>query len=330
MLTNRKISAIPICYKDEGSVREMHRLLTETLSQVTSDYEIVYVNDASPDHSLEILRELAAADPHMIVVTHSRNFGSHMAFTSGLQYCTGDAAILLDGDLQDPPSLIPQFVEKWLEGNQVVYGVRTTREEGWLIHACRKLFYRLWQRLSYIKIPVDAGDFSLIDRRVIDALNAMPERDRFLRGMRAWVGYRQTGVPYHRLPRFDGRRPPSTMIGYLWYAKSGLLSFSRVPLDIVGYMGFFFTILSSFAIILYLVMWLLLAPEQRPTGIITLYILVLFFGGVQLLSLSIVGEYIGKIFDEVKGRPKFIVSSIIKNGAEVNASALPRTEHHGV
>ena len=311
MLTNRKLSVIPTCYKDEGNVRELHRRVTEAMKEITSDYEIIYVNDGSPDGAYEILKELAAKDSHMTVITHSRNFGSHMAFSSGLKYCSGDAAILLDGDLQDPPELFGEFVKKWLEGHQVVTGTRTSREEGFVIHQCRRMFYRLWQKLSYIKIPVDAGDFSLLDRSVINALNAMPECDRFLRGMRAWVGFRQTGVPYHRKDRFDGRKPSSSLRGYIWYAKSGILSFSRAPLELLGYAGLLFTFLSLIAIIVYFVMWLTLPSSASPPGLLTLYILVLFFGGIQMLSLSIVGEYIGKIFDEVKNRPHAVIKEII-------------------
>jgi len=236
-----------------------------------------------------------------------------MAFTSGLRYCTGDAAIILDGDLQDPPALFPDMVKKWLEGNDVVYGVRTSREEGWLIHFCRKVFYRIFQKLSYIRVPVDVGDFSLMDRRVIEVLNHMPERDRFFRGLRAWVGFKQTGVPYHRLDRFDGRRAPSSLRGYIWYAKNGILSFSRAPLEFITYLGFFFTLIAFIAIAIYLAVWLIVPPEYSPPGIITIIILILFFGGVQLLSISIVGEYISKIFDEVKQRPPYIIDNILND-----------------
>lgn len=310
MLTTKKISIIPICYKDEGSVREMYKQVTDVMKGITDEYEIIYVNDCSPDGSIEILKDLAAQDKRLTIISHSRNFSSQMAFASGLQYCTGDAAIILDGDLQDPPALFPEMVKKWLEGFDVVYGVRTSREEGWLIHSCRKVFYRLFQRLSYIRMPVDAGDFSLMDRKVIDALNSMPERDRFLRGLRAWAGFKQAGVEYNRLDRFDGRRPSSSLHGYIWYAKNGIISFSRAPLEWITYLGLFFTALSFIAIVGYLVAWALLPPEFSPPGLITIYLLVLFFGGIQLLSLSVIGEYIGKIFDEVKQRPPYIIDDI--------------------
>ncbi|PIR53262.1 hypothetical protein COU76_02110 [Candidatus Peregrinibacteria bacterium CG10_big_fil_rev_8_21_14_0_10_49_10] len=313
MLTNKKISVIPICYKDEGSVREMYKLVTDVMQGITNNYEIIYVNDRSPDGAMEIFRELAKNDQHLTVITHSRNFNSQMAFTSGLRYCTGDAAIILDGDLQDPPALFPAMVQNWLEGFEVVYGVRTSREEGRLIHFCRRVFYRLLHKLSYVRIPVDVGDFSLMDRKVIDALNAMPERDRFLRGLRAWTGFRQTGVEYHRLQRFDGRRAPSSLRGYIWYAKNGIISFSRAPLEWITYLGFFFTVLSFLAIVGYFTAWIVLPPEKSPPGLITIYLLVLFFGGVQLLSLSIIGEYVGKIFDEVKKRPPYIIDDILND-----------------
>lgn len=291
----------------------MVRRVTEVMKQVTPNYEIVYVNDGSPDDSLSILRELAEKDQRITVIIHSRNFNSQMALTSGLRYCTGNAAILMDGDLQDPPELIPSFVEQWLQGNDVVYGVRKSREEGICTHVCRRLFYALFQKLSYISIPANAGDFSLLDRKVITVLNQMPERDRFIRGLRAWVGFRQIGVPYHRAARFDGKKATSSWSGYIRYAKSGLLSFSRVPLELLFYAGILFTGLASFGIAYYLAMWLFLPPSASPPGLITLYLLILFFGGVQLLSISIVGEYVGKVFDEVKQRPLFVVKEIIND-----------------
>lgn len=313
MLTEKKISIIPICYGDEGSVQEMYNRITEIMRDVTPHYEIIYVNDCSPDNARSLLKELAARDNRLTVITHARNFNSQMAFTSGLRYCTGDAAITIDGDLQDPPSLFPTFVRKWLEGYQVVYGIRVSREESRLLHLLRKIFYRTLRAFSYVHIPVDAGDFCLLDRRVIDVLNAMPERDRFFRGLRSWVGFRQVGVPYHRLGRFDGRKPYSSLCGYFWYAKNGIFSFSRVPLEFLSYVGLFFTACAFFAIVGYLVSWLLLPDEYTPSGFITLYIFALFFGGIQLLSISIVGEYVGKIFEEVKRRPPYIIDDIIND-----------------
>lgn len=313
MLTEKKISIIPICYGDEGSVQEMYNRITGIMRNVTPHYEIIYINDCSPDNALSLLKELAARDKRLTVITHSRNFNSQMAFTSGLRYCTGDAAITIDGDLQDPPSLFPAFVRKWLEGYQVVYGIRVSREERRPIHLLRKIFYRTLRAFSYVHIPVDAGDFCLLDRRVIDVLNAMPERDRFFRGLRSWVGFRQVGVPYHRLGRFDGRKPYSSLCGYFWYAKNGIFSFSRVPLEFLSYVGLFFTTCAFVAIVGYLVSWLFLPDEYTPSGFMTLYVFALFFGGIQLLSVSIVGEYVGKIFEEVKRRPPYVIDDIIND-----------------
>lgn len=324
MLTEKKISVIPIAYKDEGNVEELYRRVTEVMREVTHTYEIIYVNDGSPDQSLELLREIAARDPRVTVISHARNFGPEMAFSTGLRYCTGDAAILLDGDLQDPPELFPAFVSKWLQGYDVVYGQRTTREEGWAIETLRKLFYRLMAKMAYIKVPSDAGDFSLLDRCVVDALNTMPERERFLRGMRAWVGFKQVGVPYHRRARFDGRKASSSLRGYFKYAKQGLFSFSHVPLEILGYLGMFFTIISFLLIIGYVTAWLFLPPAYSPPGLITLYLLILFFGGVQLLSLSIIGGYIGTIFDESKKRPHAVIAEIMNDYRNWLGSPKPR------
>src|SRR5436853_5438540 len=183
----------------------MHERLTATFQKIGIDYEIIFVNDASPDNAGTVLAELAARDPHVVVINHSRNVGSQSAFTSGMKVATGDAVVLLDGDLQDPPELIKSFVERWEEGYDVVFGVRTKRQASLFLRAGYKLFYRLFRASSYVPIPVDAGDFSLIDRKVVNALNALPENNRFLRGLRAWVGFRQVGVDYNRPERMFGR-----------------------------------------------------------------------------------------------------------------------------
>src|ERR1035441_3272584 len=200
----RKLSAIIACYRDAQAVPIMHERLTAVFNKLGVDYEIIFVNDNSPDNAREVLAALAARDPRVVVINHSRNFGSQSAFTSGMRIATGDAVILLDGDLQDPPELIESFYQKWLEGYDVVYGERVQREATWFLQIAYKAFYRLFRSASYVPIPLDAGDFSLIARRVVDALNSLPENNRFMRGLRAWVGYRQTGVPYVRPERMFG------------------------------------------------------------------------------------------------------------------------------
>ena len=215
----------------------MYARLTETFRAIGVDYEIIFVNDASPDNAREVLAELAASDPRVVVVNHTRNFGSQSAFTSGLRIATGDAAILLDGDLQDPPELIAEFHEKWLEGWDVVYGVRVRRVTTLPMRIAYKLFYRLFRATAYVSVPLDAGDFSLLDRRVVDALNALPESDRFIRGLRAWVGFRQTGVPYVRPERPYGTSTNSLVRNLKW-ARRAVLSFSYAPLDLIAWLAF--------------------------------------------------------------------------------------------
>ena len=204
-----KVSAVIACYRDAPAIPQMHERLTTTFERLGVDYEIVFVNDASPDDAREVLAALAERDPRVVVVNHTRNFGSQSAFTSGMQIATGDAVVLLDGDLQDPPELIEKFYARWREGYDVVYGVRERRVTTVPMQLAYKLFYRVFRSLSYVSMPVDAGDFSLLDRRVVGALNALPESNRFLRGLRAWVGFRQIGVPYGPRGRSATRRTRS-------------------------------------------------------------------------------------------------------------------------
>ena len=312
MLTNKKLSIVVVCYRDEGNIREMHRRLSLVLPKITSDYEIIYVNDASPDNSYHILRELADKDTHLTVITHSRNFGAQAGFTSGMVQSLGDAVIIMDGDLQDPPELLEEFVNKWLEGYEVVYGIRRKREKsmGKLMELFYHLFYVTFDKLSYIRVPRDAGEFSLMDRSVVDWINSLPERDRLIRGLRAWVGFRQIGVEYVRPERFWGKSTNSLFKNLKW-AKKAIFSFSYVPLELISRIAFL-TFLFSLAAIAFYVVAYLLKPDA-PKGIPTVIVISLFLGSVQLLSLSIICEYIGRMFEEVKGRPRFIIREIIND-----------------
>jgi dolichol-phosphate mannosyltransferase len=275
------------------------------------DYEIIFVNDCSPDNAKEVLAELAGQDKQVIVINHTRNFGSQNAFTSGMEIATGDAVVLLDGDLQDPPEMIEAFHQKWLEGFDVVYGIRVKREAPLFMSFAYKGFYRLFHAMSYVNIPLDAGDFSLIDRRVVDVLNLLPENNRFMRGLRAWVGFKQTGIPYVRPERMFGHTT-NNLIKNIGWAKKAIFSFSYVPLDAITWLavatvagaallGFFQLILRIFF------------PALSPSGFTTLIILILFMGGVQLLCLAIIGSYLTHIYDEVKRRPPFVVESILNH-----------------
>jgi len=315
MLTNKKISAVVICYNDAQAVPIMYQRLTKTLKKITSDYEIVYVNDASPDNAEEVLRELAAKDPLLTVINHSRNFSSHNAFISGMTQSLGEAVAILDGDLQDPPEMIEDFVKKWLEGYKVVYGIRVKRKASKFMQMAYKLFYRLFRKLSYIKIPLNAGDFSLMDRKVVDTLITMPERDIFLRGLRAWIGFKQTGIKYVRPERMFGQTTNSLIKNIRW-AKKGIFSFSYLPLEWISYFAAIIVIVSFLAIIFYLISYFFLS--HGPKGIQTVIILILFMGGIQLLAISIIGEYLAKVFEETKQRPKYIIKSILNDHRKIN------------
>lgn len=304
-----KLSPIIACYRDAEAVPIMYQRLVDTITRLGLDYEIVFVNDGSPDNAAEVLDQLAKSDPRVVVINHTRNFGSQNAFTSGMLVATGDAVVLLDGDLQDPPELIEEFVEKWRDGFDVVYGVRVKRDATRFLQVAYKLFYRAFRAAAYVPVPLDAGDFSLIDRKVVDTLNAMPENNRFMRGMRAWVGYKQTGVPYVRPERMFGRTTNS-MIRNLAWARKAIFSYSYVPLEIITALAFV-TVLASFIGALAEIAVRILWPSAVPSGFASVIILILFLGGIQLLCLSIIGSYLAHIYDEVKQRPNFIVGSIL-------------------
>lgn len=305
--SRRKISAIVACYRDGPAIPHMYERLSKVFESLPVTGEFIFVNDASPDDAAEVLRELTARDPRVVAVHHSRNFGSQAAFTSGMQVATGDAVVLLDGDLQDPPELIPSFHAKWEEGYDVVYGVRVKREATAFLQLAYKAFYRLFRALSYVQIPVDAGDFSLMDRRVVRALLEMPERDRFLRGLRAWVGFRQVGVEYVRPERMFGVTTNNLFKNIAW-ARKGILSFSYLPLELISWLAAATTLLTGGAIFVHLLLYLTLS--EAPRGFMTLLLAVLFLGSVQLLCLSIIGDYLGRVFEEVKQRPLYVVKEI--------------------
>lgn len=309
-MKNKKISAIIACYNDAQAIPIMHNRLVKVFKKIGVNYEIIFVNDGSPDNTEDVLRKIIKKDKDVIGINHSRNFSSQMAFTSGIEIANSDAVVLLDGDLQDPPEIIEKFYKKWLQGYDVVYGVRTKREAPLYMAISYKLFYRLFHKMSYIKIPLDAGDFSLIDKKVVDVLKSFPERDRFLRGLRAWAGFKQTGVPYVRPERMFGKTTNNFLKNINWASK-GIFSFSYVPLQMVTIFTFIVFLVAFAAIILQIILRIFL-PDM-PQGTTTILISVLFIGAIQLLGISILGEYIGKIFEEVKQRPKYIVKNIIRN-----------------
>ncbi len=307
--SRRKISAVVACYRDAPAIPLMYQRLTDVLSKIDVDYEIIFVNDRSPDNTYEVLSQLAHRDRHVVVINHSRNFGSQSAFTSGMRTATGDAVVLLDGDLQDPPELIEEFYRKWLEGYRVVYGVRSRRKMTPPMELAYKAFYRLFRATSYVEMPLDAGDFSLLDRRVVDALNSLPENNRFLRGLRAWVGFSQTGVQYVRPARAFGSSTNSFFKNLGW-ARKAIVSFSYVPLDFITWLALATVGVSVLAMAIQVVLRFV-KPDLAPKGFTTLILLILFVGGIQLLCLGIIGSYLGHIYDEVKRRPTCIIESVI-------------------
>src|SRR3989338_9262792 len=309
MLTDKKISVVIVCYNDAGSVREMYRRVTEVMKQITSNYEIVYVNDKSPDNALDILRGVASKDKRVIVISHSRNFGGQAAYATGLRYATGDAVITLDGDIQDPPELFPELVKRWTEGYKVVYGIREKREEGSAIRGLfYKVFYRIFRKLSNI-MPLDASDFALIDREALDVINAMPEVDRYMRAMRAFVGFKSMGIPYTHMKRFAGRSN-FRFFSYVRFAKGLIFSFSKKPTECIFYLALLVTALSALLILFYVFSVIFISAPPWP---LTLFVAVLFLGAVQMLSLSILAEYLLRAFEETKHRPTGIIDEIIND-----------------
>lgn len=304
-----RLSAVIACYRDAQAIPLMYERLSSVFSALGVDHEIIFVNDGSPDDTQAVLKTLTAKDERVLAIEHSRNFGSQNAFLSGMELATGDAVILLDGDLQDPPEVIPALVEKWRQGNDVVYGRRAQREGSALMSMAARAFYRVFRRLSDVPMPLDAGDFSLIDRRVVEELLRLPEVDPFVRGLRAWVGFRQAGVDYVRPARAFGRST-HTRLKNLWWAKKAIFSFSFLPIEVLSYLGLILTVLSLPVLVFRLVRG---APV---TGA-----LVAFFGSLNLLAVSIVGEYLIRTFEEVKRRPKFVRRALWHRGAELSAAA---------
>lgn len=313
-----KLSAVVACYRDAPAIPQMHERLSATLQKLGVDYEIIFVNDASPDDARDVLTALAAADPKVRVVNHARNFGSQSSFTSGMRVATGNAVVLLDGDLQDPPEMIEAFFRKWKEGFDVVYGVRVKREASRFLQVAYKAFYRTFRAASYVAIPLDAGDFSLIDRRVVDVLNDLPETHRFIRGMRAWVGFKQTGVPYVRAERPFGESTNSLVRNFGW-ARRAIISFSYAPLDFITVLAICAFVLAVLLIVVQIALRIA-DPHIVPSGFTTLIVLILFMGAVQLLCLSIIGSYLAHIYEEVKRRPAYVVESTLNDPGRAGGS----------
>nr|VFK08006.1 MAG: dolichol-phosphate mannosyltransferase [Candidatus Kentron sp. LPFa]VFK25773.1 MAG: dolichol-phosphate mannosyltransferase [Candidatus Kentron sp. LPFa] len=306
------VSAVVACYKDEMAIPVMYERLVSIFNRLGLDYEIIFVNDNSPDDSTEIIRNISAWDPHVIGIVHSRNFGSQSAFRSGMEIASKEACVLLDGDLQDPPEIIENFVREWRIGADVVYGRRVKRDMPMLLEVCYRGFYRLFAAMSEMPIPKDAGDFSLMDRSVVYWVLQCRERDAFLRGLRAYVGFTQVGVDYARPERMFGAST-NNWIKNIGWAKKGIFSFSRIPLHILTALGGV-ACLGTVLLALVSVLARFVFPESTPKGLTFISLLIMFFGSFTILGIGLLGEYIGKIFEETKARPSFIRRNLIMHG----------------
>jgi glycosyltransferase involved in cell wall biosynthesis len=300
------ISIVVPCFNEEEVLRTTNRRLISVLEQLSLRFEILYVDDGSTDGTAEILHELQALDERIRVICFSRNFGHQMAITAGLEHAAGDAVAIIDADLQDPPEVLADFVAKWMEGFQVVYGVRTERDGETAFKLwTAKIFYRTMGNLSDTEIPLDTGDFRLMDRRVVDALLAMPERDRFVRGMVSWLGFLQAAVPYHRAVRAAGVTKFS-FFKMVKFATDGIVSFSILPLRLATWVGFAASGIALLGVVI-TVVERLMGVEGLVKGWASVLVAILFIGGVQLICMGIIGEYVGRIYGESKRRPLYVL-----------------------
>jgi dolichol-phosphate mannosyltransferase len=306
MAVPRYSVVVPV-YDEEDVLPELYDRLSRVLRHVDGAAEMVFVDDGSRDHTLARLKAIQHDDQRVRVVSLSRNFGHQAAVTAGLAYAQGDFVAVIDGDLQDPPEILLALFDKLREGWEVAYGVRQERKEGPAKRAAYFLFYRLLQKIATIDIPLDSGDFCAMTRRVVDHLNRLPETDRFVRGLRAWLGFRQTGVPYERDARHNGT-PKYTFLRLVQLSLDGLMSFSYAPLRLLAVFGLVMS-LASFAGILVVLYRYLFTPYVP--GYTSLAILVLFIGGIQCFTVGLIGEYVGRISQQVKGRPLFVVDELV-------------------
>ena len=298
-------SIIAPIYNEKDNLPELHRRVKEVMDSTGESWELILVDDGSTDGSTEGIRELAQQDKQVRPIIFARNFGHQIAITAGWDYARGDAVVIIDADLQDPPELILEMAKKWREGYEVVYAVRAEREgESWFKLWTASLFYRIIYRITDVKIPLDTGDFRLMDRKVVNVLKQMRERHRFPRGMSAWVGFKQVGVEYKRAARVAGETKYPFRKMFL-LAVNAVTGFSYFPLQVATYFGFISAGISILAIPV--VVYMRASGSQAFLGQATTLIAVLFLGGVQLISLGVLGEYIGRLYDEAKGRPLYIV-----------------------
>lgn len=309
----RTVSVIVPCFNESEVIASTQDELNRCLGASPNfSFEFIYVDDGSRDGTSAILREMRKRDPRVKLIRFSRNFGHQAAVSAGIDHAFGDAVAIMDADLQDPPEVLLPMLEKWSEGFEVVYGVRRNRKESIFKRACYRIFYRVWQRMADIEVPVDSGDFCVMDRQVVEVLRSLPENGRFLRGLRAWAGFRQYGFPYERAARHAGE-PKYSFLRLVRLAASGIFNFSEVPLRFISLAG----LLTSAGAILGAILLLLqrlfeihifgYAPQDMP-GYTSLFLALQFFSGIQLLSLGIIGEYVARMYGEIKRRPVYVVA----------------------
>lgn len=316
---NPKYSLVVPIYNEEETIPELYRRVAAVMDQLDGSAELILVNDGSRDRSLALLRQLHQQDPRVCYLSLARNFGHQVAVTAGLNFARGEAVVILDADLQDPPELIPEMLALRDEGYKVVYAQRLQRHnEGWFKRFTAYAFYRILKRLADVDIPTDTGDFCLLDRSVVDVLNALPERNRYLRGLRSWIGFPQTAIQFEREARFAGD-VKYTFFKSLALAVNGLVSFSKVPLQLSTYLGLFSALVAILmaALVIY---WRFFTVGSPLAGMATILVAVFFIGAVQLITVGILGEYIGRIYEEVKNRPLYTLGEV----AGFTEAAAPR------
>ncbi|OHB20938.1 MAG: hypothetical protein A2666_00590 [Parcubacteria group bacterium RIFCSPHIGHO2_01_FULL_47_10b] len=311
MPKNKKLISIVIpCFNEEENIERTYGAVKKVVDSLgTYDFEIIFVDNGSEDASAKVMEKIARRDPTVRAVLLTRNFGPESSGLAGLEYATGDAAILMAADMQDPPELIPDYLHKWEEGYDLVLGQIISTNDNRLLLGLRRQFYKILHRIAYIDIPINVSGFGLIDKKVLQVILAMPERSRFYRGLLAWTGFKRALIPYKRGERKYGRSSYRSIFSYIRHAEKGLFAFSTLPLDIITYVGLFLVL---FAILITLAFVIIFYTHGNPiTGSATLFLGMMFFGGIQILAMSIVGKYVAIIFEETKNRPHFLVKKVI-------------------
>jgi polyisoprenyl-phosphate glycosyltransferase len=307
-MLKKKVSVVIPCFNEKENILEMHKRLTQVLKKCVSDYELIFVDNGSTDGSLGVFKSLKKKDQNTSVLVYSRNFGPHGAYAGGINCAKGDAVIFIDGDLHDPPELIEKMIELWNKNNEVVYGIRKKRKGSWIRKILTNIFYKVLNKLSYVKIPLDAGDFGLMDKKVADLIKKMPEHNKYFTGLRAWVGFSQVGIEYDRHIRAAGKTKFS-LLDYFRWAFGSITSFSYKPLELISYLTIIVVFLAIAGIFIYLLDFFFY--PNNPRGFITLILGILFLGGIQLLSLSIIAQYLASLIEEAKERPEYIIREVL-------------------